>query len=323
MTAPQQPMDAPAGVPASPVSETAAPAAATAPVAADAAPQHRPARTVVLLRHARSTANAKGVLAGRSAGVELDETGVTQADTLVGRLADVPIARLVSSPVLRCLRTLAPLAAARGLPVEQDEGLAEVDYGEWTGRPLSGLGGEALWRTVQAHPSGAVFPGGEGLAAVGARAVATVRRLAASTEGDGALLICSHGDVIKSILADALGMHLDQFQRISVGPASVSVVRYTEHRPFVELLGETGSLAGIVPAAAPDAAASDATAPNPAAPEATAPNPAAPNPAAPETTASDTTASDAVPGGDPGNAQAAVASGAAPGGSESGRPALS
>ncbi|MDQ6658390.1 MAG: histidine phosphatase family protein, partial [Actinomycetota bacterium] len=71
-----------------------------------------------------------------------------------------------------------------------------------------------------------------------------------STEGDGALLICSHGDVIKSILADALGMHLDQFQRISVGPASVSVVRYTEHRPFVELLGETGSLAGIVPSPA-------------------------------------------------------------------------
>ncbi|MDQ2846274.1 MAG: MSMEG_4193 family putative phosphomutase [Actinomycetota bacterium] len=252
---------------------------------------------MVLLRHARSTANAKGVLAGRSEGVELDEGGVTQAEALVHRLAEVPIARLVSSPVLRCLRTLAPLAGARGLPIEQDEGLAEVDYGDWTGRPLSGLGGEPLWRTVQAHPSAVVFPGGEGLAAVAARAVATVRRLADSTEGDSALLICSHGDVIKSILADALGMHLDQFQRISVGPASISVVRYTEHRPFVELLGETGSLAGIVPSPAPDTDSSTAT------------------------------SSDAVPGGATGVLPAvtsdAVTSTAAPSGSEPARPALS
>lgn len=280
----------------------------TAPAAAVEPPQHRPARTVVLLRHARSTANAKGVLAGRSEGVELDEGGVAQADGLVRRLAEVPIARLVSSPVLRCLRTLAPLAAARGLPIEQQEGLAEVDYGDWTGRPLSGLGGEPLWRTVQAHPSAVVFPGGEGLAAVAARAVATVRRLADSTEGDGALLICSHGDVIKSILADALGMHLDQFQRISVGPASISVVRYTEHRPFVELLGETGSLAGIVPSPAPDTDSSTATSSDAVPGGATGELPAA--------VTSDAVTSDAV-------TSDAVTSTAAPSGSEPARPALS
>lgn len=233
-------------------------------------------RTVVLLRHARSTANAKGQLAGRMPGVMLDETGAEQAARLVARLADVPIARLVSSPVQRCLLTLQPLAAARNLTVEVEDALAEVDYGDWTGRPLADLGGEPLWRVVQSQPSAAIFPGGEGLAEVAARAVAAVRRLIRTTTGHGALLVCSHGDVIKALLADALGLHLDQFQRISVGPASVSVVRYTEHRTFVELLGESGSLAGIVPPP-PTADRSAADTGEPAA-----------------------SSSDAMPGGDPG-----------------------
>lgn len=206
----------------------------------------------------------------------LDETGAEQAARLVGRLADVPIARLVSSPVQRCLLTLQPLAAARNLTVEVEDALAEVDYGDWTGRPLADLGGEPLWRVVQSQPSAAIFPGGEGLAEVAARAVAAVRRLIRTTTGHGALLVCSHGDVIKALLADALGLHLDQFQRISVGPASVSVVRYTEHRTFVELLGESGSLAGIVqPPPTADRSAADTG-----------------EPAA--------SSSDAMPGGDPG-----------------------
>jgi probable phosphomutase (TIGR03848 family) len=237
-------------------------------------------RTVVLLRHARSTANANGQLAGRMPGVMLDDTGTEQAARLVARLAEVPIARLVSSPVQRCLLTLQPLAAARDLTLEVEDALAEVDYGDWTGRPLADLGGEPLWRVVQSQPSAAIFPGGEGLAEVASRAVAAVRRLARTTTGHGALLICSHGDVIKALLADALGMHLDQFQRISVGPASVSVVRYTEHRTFVELLGESGSLAGIVmPPPAEDPAGA----------------------AEPGASSSAGSSSDAVPGGDPGS----------------------
>ena len=87
---------------------------------------------------------------------------------------------------------------------------------------------------VQAHPSAAVFPDGEGLADVGVRAVAAVRRQVAEVGPDGYLVICSHGDVIKAVLADALGLHLDGFQRIVVAPASLSVIRYTELRPFVE-----------------------------------------------------------------------------------------
>jgi probable phosphomutase (TIGR03848 family) len=226
--------------------------------------------TVVLLRHARSTANGSGVLAGRSPGVELDETGRTQADALVARLTAVPFAEIVCSPLLRCEQTVAPLAAARGLTPVTEPGLSEVDYGDWTNRELKTLATEKLWSVVQQHPSAAVFPGGEGLAAVQARAVAAVRAHDARiTEAHGpqaVWLLCSHGDVLKSILSDALGQHLDTFQRIVVNPASVSVVQYTETRPFVLRMNDNGGeLASIVPPA-PEPAESDAPRPSDAVP---------------------------------------------------------
>lgn len=202
-------------------------------------------RTVILLRHGRSVANQDGILAGRTPAVELDATGLRQAAGLIGRLGDCRIERIVSSPLLRCRSTVEPFAGARQLAVTVDDRFAEVDYGTWTGRRLVDLATEPLWRTVQDHPSAAVFPGGEGLAAVSARAAAAVRDYTAGLNGSGALLICSHGDVIKAILADALGLHLDLFQRLVVSPASVSVVRYTAARAFVERMNDTGSLDGI------------------------------------------------------------------------------
>jgi probable phosphomutase (TIGR03848 family) len=208
--------------------------------------------TVILLRHARSTANGSGVLAGRTPRVALDDSGVRQAAELVERLADVPIAGIVASPLLRCKQTVAPLATAKEISVVTDARLSEVDYGEWTGRKLATLVKEPLWTVVQQHPSAAVFPGGEGLANVQARAVAAMRAHDARTtaeHGPYAIWIaCSHGDVIKSVLADALGQHLDSFQRIVVDPCSVSVVRYTDTRPFVLRTNDTGGeLASIVP----------------------------------------------------------------------------
>ncbi len=208
--------------------------------------------TVILLRHARSSANGAGVLAGRTPKVGLDESGLKQAAGLVERFAGVPVAAVVSSPLQRCRQTVAPLVAELGLSVVSDGRLAEVDYGEWTGRKLASLGKEPLWQVVQAHPSAAVFPGGEGLAAVQARAVAAVRahgeRVVAEHGPEAVWVVCSHGDVIKAVLADALGVHLDSFQRIVVDPCSVSVVRYTHTRPFVLRVNDTGGgLSGLVP----------------------------------------------------------------------------
>ncbi len=201
--------------------------------------------TVILLRHGRSTSNTAHTLAGRTEGVELDEKGAAQAAALVERLDGLPITALVRSPLLRCRLTLEPLAAALGLDPVVDERLAEVDYGQWTGRKLSELVTEPLWSVVQQQPSAAIFPDGEGLADVQSRAVAAVRehdrRLAAEHGGDALWVACTHGDVIKAVVADALGSHLDSFQRIVADPASMSVVRYTDTRPFVLHVNHTGA----------------------------------------------------------------------------------
>ena len=197
--------------------------------------------TVILLRHGRSTANSAGVLAGRTLGVGLDEGGVAQAQALVERLAQLPLAAVVSSPLQRCQETVAPLAQARELEVTVDDRFIEVDYGQWTGRELSKLGKEPLWKVVQSHPSAAVFPGGEGLAALQARAVAAVRewdaKLAAEHGPHVLWLVCSHGDVIKAVLADALGVHLDGFQRIGEHRLDHVAVRADQPRHLRAVLG--------------------------------------------------------------------------------------
>ena len=211
--------------------------------------------TVVLLRHGRSTANTAHVLAGRSKGVHLDDTGREQAERAAERLAGTRVARIVTSPLERCRETARPLARAHpDTPLSSDRGLVEVDYGEWTNRALKDLAKEKLWRVVQAQPSAATFPEGESLGAMSARVVSAVRRLDAQVEaehGPGAVWVAvSHGDPIKAVLADALGMHLDAFQRIHVEPASISVVRYTPERPFVLMSNTTsGDLAGLTPPA--------------------------------------------------------------------------
>ncbi|MGH4015669.1 MAG: histidine phosphatase family protein [Pseudonocardiaceae bacterium] len=200
--------------------------------------------TLILLRHGRSAANSAGVLAGRAPGVGLDERGQAQAGALVERLAQLPLAAVVSSPLQRCRDTVAQLAEVRGLEMILDDGFLEVDYGQWTGRELRTLGKEPLWKVVQSHPSAAVFPGGEGLAALQARAVAAVRewdaKLVAEHGPQVLWLACTHGDVVKAVLADALGLHLDGFQRIVVDPGSISAVSYTETRPFVQRINDSG-----------------------------------------------------------------------------------
>jgi probable phosphomutase (TIGR03848 family) len=220
--------------------------------------------TVILLRHGRSVSNTAHTLAGRSEGVELDAKGVSQAAALVERLAGLPITALVRSPLLRCRLTLEPLAAALGLEPLIDERLSEVDYGQWTGRNLGDLVKEPLWTVVQQQPSAAVFPDGEGLAQVQARAVAAVRdhdrRLADEHGADVLWVACTHGDVIKSVVADALGAHLDSFQRITADPASMSVIRYTPARPFVVHVNHTGAeLASALRTPPPGDAGGDVT----------------------------------------------------------------
>lgn len=210
--------------------------------------------TVILVRHGRTTANASGILAGRAPGVSLDDTGKAQAERTASRLAAVPLAGIVSSPLERCQQTAQFIVQAQknALELQSSADLTECDYGSWQGSKLSDLSVQALWSKVQANPSAVTFPDGESMAGMQARAVAEIRRLDAAFEaelGSSAVWVAvSHGDIIKSVVADALGMHLDLFQRVNVGPASASIIHYGSGSPSVHSVNtEEGDLSWLAP----------------------------------------------------------------------------
>jgi probable phosphomutase (TIGR03848 family) len=212
--------------------------------------------TLLLIRHGLTKLTGP-VLAGWTPDLHLDERGRAQAEALATRIAAIPLAAIVSSPLDRCLETaeaVASAARAAGTAAPEkldiDERFGEVHYGDWTGRPLAELAKDPLWKVVQAHPSAVRFPGEQGETLSGAqhRAVTAVREWNARLGPEATYLVCSPGDIIKAIVADALGMHLDLFQRIAVEPASITVIRYTPLRSFVLRMNDTGGdLAPFVP----------------------------------------------------------------------------
>jgi probable phosphomutase (TIGR03848 family) len=212
--------------------------------------------TLLLIRHGRTTANASGLLAGWTPGVGLDETGRAQAMRLHDRLAPLPLALAVTSPLQRTVETATAVLAGRDVEAIEDERLAECRYGDWEGQELRVLAKDPLWKVVQQHPSAVRFPNGESLVEISERAVTAVRAwdatVAADHGPDALWAAFSHGDVIKAITADALGLHLDGFQRIVADPCSVTVIRYTPLRAFVVRTNDIGGdLSGLVPAKRP------------------------------------------------------------------------
>ena len=199
---------------------------------------------VLIVRHGL-TASTGTALTGWTPGISLNDRGRAQASSVGARLAGLPIDAIVSSPLDRCRETAEAIACARNgtaLPVQLDERVGECHYGDWTGQPLRKLAKDPLWPVVQAHPSAVRFPGpaGESMVDMQARAVGALRDWNARLGRDAVYVVCSHGDVIKSILTDSLGMHLDMCQRIQVDPCSLSVIRYTPLRPFVLRMNDTG-----------------------------------------------------------------------------------
>jgi len=206
--------------------------------------------TVVLIVRHGLTASTGKALTGWLPGITLDDRGEAQAAAVGERLAQLPLAAIVTSPLERCAQTATAIAVrqagsdhASPPAVAIDDRIGECRYGDWTGQPLRKLARDPLWRVVQAHPSAVRFPGpdGESMPAMQQRAVAAVRDWNARLGANATYLMCSHGDVIKAILADALGMHLDMVQRIQVDPCSLSVIRYTTLRPFVLRMNDTGA----------------------------------------------------------------------------------
>jgi probable phosphoglycerate mutase len=216
---------------------------------------------VLLVRHGL-TAPTGTVLSGWTPGIPLDDRGRAQAEALAASLAPVPLDAIITSPLERCRQTAEAIAAVgEGRPaVLEDERVGECHYGDWTGQPLKRLAREPLWRVVQAHPGAARFPGegGESIMDMQHRAVTAIMDWNERLGAEAVYMICSHGDVIKSVIADSLGMHLDMLQRIQVDPCSLSAIRYTPLRPFVLRMNDTGG--GVASLKKPEPRRSRATA---------------------------------------------------------------
>jgi probable phosphomutase (TIGR03848 family) len=216
---------------------------------------------VLLVRHGL-TAPTGTVLSGWTPGIPLDDRGRAQAEALAARLAPVPLDAIITSPLERCRQTAEAIAAmGEGRPtVLEDERVGECHYGDWTGKPLKRLAREPLWRVVQAHPGAARFPGegGESIMDMQHRAVTAIMDWNERLGAEAVYMICSHGDVIKSVIADSLGMHIDMLQRIQVDPCSLSAIRYTPLRPFVLRMNDTGG--GVASLKKPEPRRSRATA---------------------------------------------------------------
>jgi probable phosphomutase (TIGR03848 family) len=206
--------------------------------------------TLVLIRHATTPTTGKR-LGGWTPGVHLDAGGREQAERVAGRLAAAPVAAVYASPLERTQETARILARPHDLRVRTRRGIGEVDFGEWTDRPLGQLRRRKAWELVQRAPSRVTFPGGESIRAVQARAVDTLEDLAAA-HGDDLVVVVSHADVIKAAIAHYLAMPLDAFQRLVVAPASVSVVHLGDGAvPVVSRVNDTGDAPVVSPSPRP------------------------------------------------------------------------
>jgi len=196
---------------------------------------------LLLVRHGRTDAAGKR-LTGWAPGVRLNEDGRRQAERLVERLDGIRVDAIYSSPLERCRETAAPLAKARRLSVHVRRSLIETGYGDWTGRSIAQVRKTKLWRIVERVPSAIRFPGGESLLEVQARAVAEVNRIA-EDHRKGIVVVVSHADPIRLVIAQVAGAHVDHLHRLVVDPGSISVVALGDGVPRLLKVNDTGDLA--------------------------------------------------------------------------------
>ncbi|WP_419945409.1 MSMEG_4193 family putative phosphomutase [Candidatus Poriferisodalis sp.] len=208
-----------------------------------------PRPTLLLLVRHGLTPTTGVELYGRRAGVHLSDAGRQQAQRAAERIAALRkgVAAVYASPLERAQETAAPIAAAVSRTVRTHDGLNEADMGRWTGRKLNQLRKLAAWSQVQRYPSGFGFPEGETFRQMQARIAATASDLASRHRGSTVVAV-SHADPIRALVADAMGTHLDLFQRIMVSPCSVTAILYANDGPMVLATNSTSDLAALSPA---------------------------------------------------------------------------
>jgi probable phosphoglycerate mutase len=193
---------------------------------------------ILLVRHAVNDFVKTGKLAGWTPEVHLNDEGKAQADALGKRLADVPITHLYASPLERTMETAEAIRQHHAnLDIIQNAEIGEVRYGDWEGKEVRALQSRKMWHVVQEYPSRAYFPNGETMRAVQVRAVNEIERLA-SIHPRALVVVVTHADVIKMVVAHFLGMHLDNFQRIVISPASISTLMLGYGRPYLVTIND-------------------------------------------------------------------------------------
>ncbi|HEX8985597.1 MAG TPA: histidine phosphatase family protein [Bryobacteraceae bacterium] len=195
---------------------------------------------VLLIRHGDNDFVGR-TLAGWLPGVHLNRSGRRQAEKLAERLSGAPIRAIYTSPLERTCETAAPLAARLGLELRISEGLGEVRLGEWTGRAIRDLEDDPQWRRFNAARSSTRIPGGELMLEVQARMVEAFEGFRRN-HPDSMVAAFSHGDPIRVLLLDALGMPLDYIHRLEISTAGVSVIELNEWGPTVLRVNDTGEL---------------------------------------------------------------------------------
>jgi probable phosphomutase (TIGR03848 family) len=199
-----------------------------------------PAPTLVLLVRHGQTPTTGSTLPGRARGLHLADSGRAQADAAAARIGHLTkVSAIYASPLERTRETAKPIAAELGLKVQIDRGLLECEFGDWTGAKLGDLRKLPEWNTVQRYPSGFRFPNGESFAEMQTRMVGALDKLVARHPGE-TIVAVSHADPIKAAVAQALGTHLDLFQRIVISPCSISAILYSSGGPAVLATNSTG-----------------------------------------------------------------------------------
>jgi probable phosphoglycerate mutase len=195
---------------------------------------------LLLVRHGQTPTTGK-VLPGRAKGLHLAEAGQQQAAAVAERIAPFGerVAAVYSSPLERTRQTAAPIAKALGQRVKVERGLLEADFGDWTGAELKALMKLPEWKTVQQRPSTFRFPGGESFTEMQLRITTALDRMVAEHQGKVVVAV-SHADPIKAAVAQAMGTHLDLFQRIVVSPCSVTAIAHGPGGPIVLCVNSTG-----------------------------------------------------------------------------------
>ena len=201
--------------------------------------------TLLLIRHAVNDFVKTGKLAGRIEGVHLNDEGLSQAEALGARLAEVPLSHIYASPIARTMETAAAIAKHHAqLCVQENWDIGEVHYGEWEGKAIQELQRRKMWSVVQEYPSRARFPNGETMRGVQVRIVNAIEGLVEEHPNQIVALVF-HADLIKMALAHYLGMHLDVFQRIVISPASISTLQLGHSRPYIVTMNDTAHLTSL------------------------------------------------------------------------------